>query len=202
MLTLYYAPRTRSVRIRWLFEELGLPYELRRVAFTPPSQGGFFSQNIPGGKFPVLEDGDVTLAESGAILQYVLELYGGGRLAPPIGAPSRAPFLYWLHFAESTAFAPIGTMVWHTLYKQDAEQLPTVMDDARNRARTTLYVVERALVGREYLLGSEFSAADVMMGFTLEAADVFRLLDDRFPNLRAYLARLRARPAFRRAVAD
>jgi len=201
VLVLYYAPRTRSVRIRWLFEELGLPYELRRVPFVPPSTGGFFSQATPGGKFPVLEDGDVTLGESGAILQYVLERYGDGRLAPSVGSPQRGPFLYWLHFAESTAFPPIGTMVWHLLYKQDAEQLPSVMEDARDRARITLDVVEHALAGREHLLG-DFTAADVMMGFTVAAAKLFGLLDERFPKLSRYLARLEARPAFRAATAD
>jgi glutathione S-transferase len=201
VLILYYAPRTRAVRIRWLLLELGLPHELRRVPFAPPSVGGFFSQATPGGKFPVLEDGDVTLGESGAILEYVLERHGGGRLAPPVGSRQRGAFLYWVHFAEATAFPPIGTLVWHTLYKQDAERLPSVMDDARERARTTLAVVERALDGRDHLLG-DFSAADVMMGFTLEAAKLFGLLDERFPNLGQYLPRLEARPAFRSATAD
>jgi glutathione S-transferase len=201
MLTLYYAPRTRAVRVRWLLEELGLPYALRRVAFVPPSEGGFFSQATPGGKFPVLEDGEITLGESGAILQYVLERYGAGRLEPPVGAPLRAPFLYWFHFAEATLFPPIGTLVWHTLYKRDAERVPTVIDDARSRARTTLAVVERGLEGRDHLLGDAFSAADVMMGFTLMAAELFGLLEDT-PTLRAYLARLQDRPAFRRATAD
>jgi len=201
VLILYYAPRTRAVRIRWLLEELGLPHELRRVPFAPPT-GGFFSQATPLGKFPVLEDGAVTIFESGAIVEYVLERWGAGRLAPPLGAPGRGPFLQWLHFAEATAFPPLGTIVWHTLYKQDAERLPSVIEDARSRARTTLGVVERALAGKEYLLGTEFSAADIMMGFTLEAAKALGVLDATLPNLAAYLARLEARPAFRRATAD
>ena len=201
MLTLYYAPRTRAVRIRWLLEELGLPHELRRVPFTPPT-GGFFSQATPLGKFPVLEDGAVTIFESGAIVEYVLERYGGGRLAPAVGSPLRGAFLQWLHFAEATAFPPLGTIVWHTLYKQDADRLPSVLEDARSRAHTTLGVVERALAGKEYLLGAEFSAADVMMGFTLEAAKVLGVLDASLPTLAAYLTRLEARPAFRRATAD
>ena len=102
MLTLYYAPRTRAVRVRWLLEELGVPHELRRVPFVPPT-GGFFSQATPLGKFPVLVDGDVTIFESGAIVEYVLERYGQGRLAPAAGSPLRGPFLQWLHFAEATA---------------------------------------------------------------------------------------------------
>src|SRR5262249_41812120 len=111
MIVLYYAPRTRAVRIRWLLEELGLPYELRRVPFAAPQN--VFTQATPLGKFPVIEDGDVTIGESGAILEYVLERYGDGRLAPAIGSSLRGPFLQWVHFAESTAFPPLGTIVWH-----------------------------------------------------------------------------------------
>jgi len=200
-LTLYYAPRTRSVRVRWLLEELELPHALERVPFSPPT-GGFFSQATPLGKFPVLVDGSVTIFESGAIVEYVLERYGSGRLAPPIGSPLRGPFLQWLHFAEATAFPPLGTIVWHTLYKADAERVPSVIEDARGRAGATLGVVERALAGRAYLLGPEFSAADVMMGFTLEAAKLLGVLDAAHVNLGAYLRRLEDRPAFRRATAD
>jgi len=189
------------VRIRWLLEELGLPHRLERVAFAPPT-GGFFSQATPLGKFPVLVDGAVTIFESGAIVEYVLERYGEGRLAPPIGAPLRGAFLQWLHFAEATAFPPLGTIVWHTFYKGDAERLASVVEDARSRSRTTLGVVDRALAGKDYLLGAEFSAADVMMGFTLEAAKALGVLGARFPNLVAYVGRLEARPAFQRATAD
>jgi len=200
MLTLYYAPRTRSVRIRWLLEELGLPHELRRVPFAPPR--AMFTQSTPGGKFPVLVDGDTVIFESGAILEYVLERHANGRLAPPVGSPLRGPFLQWVHFAESTAFPPIGIIVWHTLYKQNAAEVPSVIEDARDRAVAGFDVLERALAGRDFLLGDEFSGADVMMGFTLEAAKIMGLLGDAHPNLGAYLARLESRPAFQRAAAD
>lgn len=160
MLALYFAPRTRSVRVRWLLEELGLPHELRRVPFAPPT-GGFFSQSTPLGKFPVLEDDEVTISESGAIVEYVLERYGGGRLAPRPGSPARGLFLQWLHFAEATAFPPLGTIVWHTLYKQDAQ-------GCRASSRTLA---------------------------------VARAPRSAWSNLTAYLQRLEARPAFRRATA-
>jgi glutathione S-transferase len=200
MIVLYYAPRTRAVRIRWLLEELGLPYELRRVPFAAPQQ--VFTQATPLGKFPVIEDGDVTIGESGAILEYVLERYGDGRLAPAIGSSLRGPFLQWVHFAESTAFPPLGTIVWHSFYQQDAERIAPAIEDARRRASATLAVVERALTGRSYLLGADFSGADIMMGFTLEVARFLGVLGDEFPNLQAYLARLGARPAFQVATAD
>ncbi len=198
MITLYFAPRTRAVRVRWLLEELGLPHELRRVQFNVPTR--VFSQSTPLGKLPVIEDGDVTICESGAILEYILERYGNGRLAPPIGSPLRGPFLQWMHFAEATVFPPIGVIVWHTLYQGDAHEIPGVIASARDRARGGFDFVERALAGKAYLLGDEFSAADIMMGFTLVAARTLGVLDESYPEITAYLARLEARPAFRTAA--
>jgi glutathione S-transferase len=198
VITLYFAPRTRSIRVRWLLEELGLPYALKRVTFNVPSK--VFVQDTPLGKLPVIEDGDVTICESGAIVEYILERYGNGRLAPPIGSPLRGPFLQWIHFAEGTAFPPLGVVIWHTLYLGDADQIPTVIASARERAANGFDFVERALAGKDYLLGAEFSAADIMMGFTLAAARVLGVLDERYPNLGRYLARLEARPAFQKAA--
>jgi len=198
MLTLYFAPRTRAVRVRWLLEELAIPYELRRVEFQRPAQ--VFAQQTPLGKLPVLEDDEVVICESGAIVEYVLERYGDGRLAPAIGTLARGPFLQWLHFAEATAFPPLGVIVWHAVYQGDAEANAGAIAGARERAAASLTFVERALGAKEYLLGDAFSAADVMMGFTLLAARLLGVLDERFPRLSAYLARLESRPAFQRAA--
>jgi glutathione S-transferase len=200
MLTLYYAPRTRAVRIRWLLEELGLPHELRRVPFVAPAKT--FTQPTPLGKLPAIEDDGVVIGESGAILEYILERYAEGRLAPPIGSPQRGEFLQWVHFAEGTAYPPLGIIIWHTLYKKDAESVPGVIAAARERAASALDVVERALAGKDYLLGAAFSAADIMMAFTLAVARVFGVLDERYPGLGHYMARLEARPAYQKAVAD
>jgi glutathione S-transferase len=199
MIKLYHAPLTRSVRIRWLLEELGLPYELAPVTFRPPSVP--FSQQTPLGKLPVIEDGELTMFESGAILEYVLERYGEGRLAPPPGTPARGLFLQWVHFAEATAFPPIGQIAWETLFKPESERIAAVVTDARARAAAALGVLEHALAGRSYLLGDDFSGADVMMGYTLMTARFFDLLADVYPNVNAYLARLSARPAFQKALA-
>jgi len=200
MLKLYFAPRTRSVRIRWLLEELGVPHELERVEFRP--QPTAFAQTTPLGKFPVLDDGGVVFGESGAILEYILERYGDGRLAPPIGSPQRGPFLQWVHFAEGTAFPPLGVIIWHRLYLGNADQIPLAIDSATERARSALAVVEEHLVTRPYLLGEEFCAADIMLGFTLAAAQFLGVLDESYPRTLSYLGRLTERPAFQRASAD
>jgi len=199
MIKLYFAPQTRSVRILWLLEELGLPYELERVEFVPPAKS-FFSQRTPLGKLPTIEDGDVTLCESGAIIEYILERYGEGRLAPAPGSAERARYLQWLHFAEGTAFPPLGIIVWLTRYRGEAESQAVLLEDARARAAAGLDFLEREMGASEYLTGDEFSAADIMMGFTLIAARVLGVLDDRYPRLDAYLARLQARPTFRKAA--
>ena len=199
MIVLYFAPGTRSIRVRWLLEELGLPYVLRRVTFKPP-QEKVFAQDTPLGRLPVIEDGEMTMCESGAIIEYVLERYGNGRLAPPIGSPLRGEFLQWMYFAEASAFPPLGVIVRHALYKGDADKVAGAISDARERARTALDFVERALDGKDYLLGGEFSAADVMMGFTLMAARALGVLDQAYPRLGQYLARLEARPAFKASV--
>lgn len=200
MIKLYHAPRTRSIRIAWLLEELGIPYQLERVTFVPTASR-FFAQATPTGKLPTLEDGDVLLCESGAILEYLLERHGNGRLAPAPGTRERAAFLQWIHFAESTAFPPLGILAWLTSYREDAAQHAALIADARERGAACLDFVEQGLGGNEYLVGSGFSAADVMMGFTLVAAKVLGVLGPRHPRLSAYLGRLEGRPAFQRALA-
>lgn len=200
MLRLYFAPRTRSVRIAWLLEELTLPYELEHVTFRPPART-FFNQDTPTGKLPTLVDGDVVLAESGAIVEYVLETYADGALAPAPGTPERPAFLQWLHFAESTAFPPLGIVVWLTVYRDDAASHPSLIDDAMSRARQGLVHLEHELGAGPYLLGERFSAADVMMGFTLVAATQLQVLDASLPALSAYVERLLERPALARVLA-
>jgi len=201
VIKLYYAPRTRSIRVRWLLEELGLPHQLEVVEFRPPAKN-FFGQQTPLKKLPTLEDGDLVMCESGAILEYLLERYGEGRLAPPVGSPLRPRFLQWMHFADSTAFPPLGIVVWLVLYRQEGERNAELIADARGRAAAGFAFLEDQIGDGPYLLGADFSAADIMNGFTLGAARALGVLDDRFPRLGAYLDRLEARPAYQRAVAD
>ena len=199
MIKLYHAPNTRSIRILWLLEELGIPYELERVQFQVPKVP--FAQNTPYGKVPAIEDGDLAMCESGAILEYILERYGKGRLAPAVGAADRGHYLQWVHFAEATVLPPLGDVVRHTMFKPEPERIKSVADEGRMRATAALEVVERALEGKDYLLGAEFSAADVMMGLALWIARRLNSLDPKLTNVAAYLDRLEKRPAFQKALA-
>ena len=199
MIKLYHAPWSRSVRVVWLLEELGLPYELQTAALEPPAPKPF-AQKTPSGKVPTIEDEGITMFESGAILEYILEKCGGGRLAPPQGSALRGPFLQWVHFADSTAFAGLGNIAWHTQFRHDAEALPQAMSDYRGWAAAALDALESALVGKDFILGSEFSGADIMLGYTLLVAKSFGVLAQEHPNVERYLTRLTARDALRKAL--
>lgn len=199
MIKLYFAPRTRSVRVAWLLEELDLPYELEHVEFLPTAEN-FYIQNTPTGKLPTILDGDIVMCESGAIVEYILERYGEGRLAPAIGSPDRAAYLQWLHFAESTAFPPLGIVVWLTRYREESDAPARLVEDAKSRAASGLEFLEQGLGDESYVVGDDFTAADIMLGFTLVAAQVLGILDDRFPRINAYLGRLLARPALQKAA--
>jgi glutathione S-transferase len=199
MIKLYHGNMTRSVRILWLLEELGVPYQLETVTFIPPT-GTPYAQSTPSGKLPVIEDDGVVIAESGAILEYVIDRYGKGRLAPPPGSKERGPWLQWVHFAEATAFPALANIAFHTMFKPEAERIPAVVDDARRNAAANLDVIERALDGKDYILG-EFSGADIMLGYTLMAAQFLGALGDNHPKTKAYYARLGERPGFQKAMA-
>jgi len=200
MIKLYHAQLTRSIRVLWLLEELGIPYELATVAFKPPRHS--FEQDTPTGKFPAIQDGDLVMFESGAIVEYLIEKYGNGRLAPAIGSPDRGPYLQWLHFAEATAFPPIGDVARHTMFLPEADRIPQVAADGRVRAGKALDVLERGLAGRQYIVGNGLSGADVMMGYFLMAARMLGIAGERHPNVSAYWDRLAARPGFQKALSS
>lgn len=201
MLKLYHSPRTRSVRIYWLLEELGVPYELETLAFTPQAlKAAEYLKVHPLGKLPAIQDGDLIMFESGAILEYLIEKYGHGRLAPAPGSPARGAFLQWVHFAEATAMPPLSDIAQHKLFKPEAERVPAVVADAQARVATVLAALEQTLAGKQYLLGGEFSAADIMMGYSLLLVKWFGLLTPEYPNVTSYMARLEQRPALQKAL--
>ena len=199
MIKLYHAPLSRSVRVLWLLEELGLPYELQSAPLEPPAPKPF-AQNTPSGKVPTIEDDGVTIFESGAIVEYLLEKYGSQGLAPPVGSPLRGPFLQWVHFADATAFTGLGNIAWHTRFKEDSESAADALADYRKWAEASLDALERTLRDKDFLLGVEFSAADIMVGYTVLVAKALGLVAENHRAVDAYLSRLTARPAFRKAL--
>jgi len=201
MITLYHSPRTRSVRVLWLLEELALPYELKVVPFTDEALKSPEHLTLnPFGKVPALTDGNLTMFESGAIVEYLVERYGQGRLAPPVGTAERGTFLQWVHFAEATLMPPLGALAQHTLFLPEAERIPAVVADCHAKLKGMLTALEAALSGKTFILGSTFSAADIMLGYSLLLTKWFGMLGE-FPALQAYMARLEERPALQKTLA-
>jgi glutathione S-transferase len=204
VLKVYHASRTRSIRVLWLLEEMksfyDVDYQLEKVDFAVPGSS-FFNQKTPSGKIPVLEDGDIQIFESGAIIEYLLEeIDRDQHFSPRIHSRNRAAFLQWMHYAEGTLATPLSTLLWHLVYKKDAQQLPEVITDAKTRAVASLEPIESSLLSEHYLLGKNFSAADIMLGFTIGSAKLLGVFDSRFPRLTRYLERLQSRPAFQTAT--
>ena len=149
---------------------------------------------------PAIRDGDLTLFESGAILEYLIERYGNGRLAPRPGEPQRGAYLQWVHFAEASFQRALDDVFSHEHARAPEERVASVAADARQRATAALDVLENALGKSDYLLGAELTGADIMMGYTLLSSKYFGILTDDRTRASAYLTRLLARPAFRKAL--
>ena len=198
----YHASHARSCRVRWILEELGIDYELVTMEFKPESlQSPAYLAKNPGGRIPTLEDGDTVIFESGAILQYLLERYGKGRLEPKIGAPERAAYLQWFHWAEGTALPPISDFVQHAMMRPEDKRIAAMVPDAAERIQKNLAVLEGALEGKTYMAGDELTAADIMVGYAIHLVKLTGQLGDAYPNVKAYFERVSARPAFRKAFA-
>lgn len=200
MIDIYHVPGTRSLRAIWLCEELTLPYRAIPVDFSPEYRASPEWRRLnPVGKVPVLRDGDLIMFESGAMVQYLLDRYGDGRLQPRAGTREHATYLQWSWFAESTFARPLGEMVNHQREFPDAE-IPAVLEEMARRVELCLHAVGNATTDRDYLPGPEFSGADVMMGYSLMLAE--RLVAERMPpSVLPYWQRLAARPAYQRARA-
>jgi glutathione S-transferase len=198
MLTLHHLNDSRSQRIVWLLEELEVPYEMKRYQrdvrsrLAPPELAAIH----PLGKSPVLSDGDLKIAESGAIVDYLIRKYGGGKMMPAMGAPDYEAYNEWLHYAEGSAMLPLMLHLYVSRLKEAGSPLhPRIESEIANH----LGYVDGALKGREFFVGQSLTGADIQMSFVGEMADVFEKLGP-YSNLRAWLARMHARPAFQRSI--
>ncbi len=197
---LYHSDKSRSTRVLWLLEELGLKYELERLPFDRKSlQSVDYLQLNPFGKVPVLVDDAVTMFESVAIIQYVLNRYGEGRLEPAMSSPQYGEYLQWMHFGESTLMGPVAQIALHAMLLPETER--SVEQETAGRRAFAHYArqLEKLLSTRTYLVGDDFTAADIVMGYTLASASAFGAIPEECTAVRAYLGRLQERPAFRRA---
>lgn len=214
MIKVHHLENSRSQRVLWLLEELELPYQVvhyqrdSKTMLAPASLKAIH----PLGKSPVITDGDVTMAESGAIIEYLLERYGQGRLQPEPGTPEHWRFRYWLHYAEGSAMFPLLLkLVFSRLPKSPMPGLirpivRKVSEKAQGsyidpQIKLHLDYLESELSKSEWFVGNQFTAADVQLSFPLEAASARAGLAKGWPKLAEFLAKIQARPAYQRALA-
>ena len=211
MLTVHHLNNSRSQRVLLLLEELGVPYEIVRYQRQSDMLAPAELRAIhPLGKSPVITDNGDTIAESGAIVEYIVDSHGGGRLIPPPKTPERLRYSYWLHYAEGSAMPPLLLKLLFTLMPKRAPALlRPLVRKVSNQALTALVHPQlkrhmafwEAELGRsQWFAGDEFTAADIQMSFPLEAAAARGGLDQGHPRAMAFLDRIHARPAYARAL--
>ena len=201
MLTVHHLGKSQSERIVWLCEELEIPYQLKCYARDPVTMlaPADYKALHPIGAAPVITDGDLVLAESGAVVDYIIAKYGNGRLTLNSNHRDFAQYLYWYHFANGTLQANMGrNMILNRLKLADDNP---ILLATKTRVDRAFDLVDARTREAEYLAGSEFTSADIMMGFSLTTMRYFLPYDlKRCPNILRYLARIGARPAYRRAM--
>jgi glutathione S-transferase len=202
MIIVHHLGVSQSERIVWLCEELAMPYSLRRYDRDPITRlaPAEYKTLHPMGIAPVITDGDLVLAESGAIAEYLIAKYGDGRLAAKADQPNFADYLFWFHFANGTLMpSEMSGLIAAFLGLQEGSPILKMGQDRRDRA---FALVESRLGEAPYFGGDELTAADIMMVFPLSTMRAFAPRDlSAFPHIRAYLARIGGRPAYRRAMA-
>ncbi len=212
MITVHHLNNSRSQRILWLLEEIGMDYEIRKYERDETTMRApkALRDIHPLGKSPVITDGDLVIAESGAIIEYLVDTYAPG-LKPQAGTPAHRDYVYWMHFAEGSLMTPLLIkLLTGQIEKSKAPFFAKpIIKQVANRLRdgfvdpelASLFAyIEAYLEGREWIAGDEFTGADVQLTFPLEAAVARGGLDGRYPNLTAYVARMHARPAYKAAI--
>ena len=200
MATVYHAQNTRSMRVLWLLEELGVKAEIKSLPFPPSKlQPDYLTVN-PTGTVPTLIDGSVRLTESMAICEYLAAKHNSPMLVGT-SDPARIEFVQWLWYGESTLMTPLSRIATVSRLQRKGADIDAVIEDARNNAGVRLGALERRLEGRDFLVAGRLTLADISAGYPLHLVGLFgidRLLG---PKTAAYRERLRSRPAYQRAIA-
>lgn len=200
MLKLHFAPNSRAGRIVWLLEELELPYELNRMDFSPKDlKSDEHRARHPLGRVPVLEDGEVMLYESGAIVEYIIARHSDGALKPAVASPLFPEYLQWFHYCEGMVMPPVNTIVVQTVLLPPERRSEEAVGQAQRLLSKALQPVNEVLDGRDYLIG-ELSGADFMLGHACYMSRRLGCVGDDMQPLHAYIARLEARPAFQKGI--
>lgn len=200
--TLYHGDRTRSLRVRWVLEELGAPYALRPVLFPPRVRQPEYLEENPIGSLPLMVDGDLRMTESMAICEYLLQKHGPTSLAVGPDEPGFAAYRQFCWYGEATLMPPIGTLIGYVLLTPPEQRPLKVVETARESLVRRLQPIARALTSSEYLAAGRFTLADISVGYALGLAGMLGE-DSNYPiEIVAYLERLTARPAYRRAAAS
>lgn len=202
MLIIHHAKHARSTRVVWLAEELGVPYEIRHKPFDPAVlKADDFLAVSPFGKVPAIEDGGVRMVESGAICQYLAERYGKGAFVRKLGDADYPAYLQWIHAGEATITPPLVAIAAHTMMRPPEKRIAAVASEAAETFREQMKAFDRTLGETGYLLGSDFTVADVMVGYALHVANLLGLVADAPDDVAKYWKRLSERPAYQRAIA-
>lgn len=202
MLKIYHGKHTRSLRVVWTAEELGVAHEIKHMPFDPAAlrSDEYLSVN-PFGALPAIEDGGVRMTESGAICQYLTEKYGKPPFKRSLGDPDYPRYLQWLHAGEATLTPPLAALAQHTSIRPPDKRVGMVAAEAAEHFRGQLKVLDDHLGETGYLLGGEMSAADVMVGYALHLAALLGLMLEAPDDVAKYWTRLKSREAYQRAVA-
>ena len=200
MLKLHFAPNSRASRILWLLEELELPYELNHMDFHPKDlKSNEHRARHPLGRVPVLDDGDISIYESGAIVEYILERHKNGGLKPAVDSLLFPEYLQWFHYCEGMVMPPVNTIVVQTILLPPDRRDETALGQAQRLLTKAWAPVEEAMAGKDYLIGG-FSGADIMLGHACFMSNRLGCISDDMPNLKGYVERIAARPAFDKAI--
>ena len=200
MLKLHHAPNSRAGRIIWLLEELKLPYNLNSMKFHPSDlKSDEHRSRHPLGRIPVLEDDDITIYESGAIVEYILTRHAPGKLKPEVNDDNYPQYLQWFHYCEGMVMPPMNTIVVHTIILPEERRDQTVLGQAQRLLSKALVPVDTTLEEKEYLIG-DFSGADIMLGHALYMSKRLNCVTDDLSNLNEYISRIEARPSFQKAI--
>lgn len=201
MITIFHSPMSRSCRVIWLAEELGLDYQLETLElFTKEMSGPGYLAIHPLGKVPAIQDGELVLWETMAIMEYLIAKYSDGALLPPRNTAAGAKTIQWMEFSENQLTVLASEVIAHNGLLPEKRTIPALIERGNNELPRLVAIVESALKNQDYIVGKQFTAADIMLGFALLIVTHLGFVNDDTPLCKAYYERLAARPGYQKAM--